>query len=54
MRRLLFVLATLAPAAPAWAQTCTDRSVDPEAQVSLCDQAFQAAATPEDASLALA
>jgi tetratricopeptide (TPR) repeat protein len=54
MRRLLFVLATLAPAAPAWAQTCYDRSANPEAQVSLCDQAFQSAATPEDASLALA
>jgi tetratricopeptide (TPR) repeat protein len=54
MRRLLFVLASLAPAAPAWAQACLDRSADPEAQVSLCDQAFQAAATPDDASLALA
>jgi len=54
MRRLLFVLATLAPAAPAWAQACFDRNSDPETQVTLCDQAFQAAATPEDASLALA
>ncbi|WP_374430113.1 tetratricopeptide repeat protein [Tabrizicola sp.] len=54
MHRLLFVLATLAPAAPAWAQSCLDRNSDPEAQVTLCDQAFQAAATPEDASLALA
>lgn len=54
MRRLLFVLATLAPAALASAQTCFDRNADPESQVSLCDQAFQAAATPEDASLALA
>ena len=54
MRRLLFVLATLSPAAPAWAQACFDRNSDPEAQVTLCDQAFQAAATPEDASLALA
>lgn len=54
MRRLLFALATLAPAAPAWAQTCEDRTAAPEAQVSLCDQAFQAAATPEAASLALA
>lgn len=53
MRRLLFVFATLAPAAPGWAQSCTDRTSDPEAQVTLCDQAFQAAATPEDASLAL-
>ena len=54
MRRLLFVLATLAPAAPAWAQSCTDRVAPPEAQVTLCDQAFAAATTPEDASLALA
>lgn len=54
MRRILFVLATLAPAAPAWAQSCTDRVAAPEAQVSLCDQAFQVAATPEDAALALA
>lgn len=54
MRRLLFVLATLSPAAPAWAQSCTDRAAATEAQVSLCEQAFEAAATPEDASLALA
>lgn len=54
MRRLFFVLATLAPAAPAWAQSCTDRVADPESQVSLCEQAFEAATTPEDASLALA
>jgi tetratricopeptide (TPR) repeat protein len=54
MRRLLFVLATLAPAAPAWAQACYDRASDPETQVSLCDQAFQVASRPEDASLALA
>ena len=54
MRRLLFVLATLSPAAPAWAQSCTDRVAPPEAQVTLCDQAFAAATTPEDASLALA
>ncbi len=54
MRRLLFVLATLSPAAPAWAQSCTDRVAAPEDQVALCDQAFEAAGTPEDASLALA
>ena len=54
MRRLLFVLATLAPAGPALAQSCTDRAVEAETQVVLCDQAFQAAATSEDASLALA
>jgi tetratricopeptide (TPR) repeat protein len=54
MRRLLFVLASLTPATPAWTQSCFDRVSDPETQFSLCDQAFQAAATPEDASLALA
>jgi tetratricopeptide (TPR) repeat protein len=54
MRRLLFVLASLAPAAPAWAQACSERSASPDAQVTLCEQAFQAAATPEDAAIALA
>lgn len=54
MRRFLFVLATLAPAAPAWAQSCEDRTATPEAQVSLCDQAFQAATSPEAAATALA
>ncbi|MDZ4086854.1 MAG: tetratricopeptide repeat protein [Tabrizicola sp.] len=53
MRRFLFALATLAPAAPAWAQSCIDRAADPATQVTLCDQAFQDATTPEDASLAL-
>lgn len=54
MRRLLFVLAALAPAVPAWAQTCNDRTADFETQVDLCDQAFEAAATSEDAAVALA
>lgn len=54
MRRLLFVLATLAPALPAAAQTCDDRSADFETQVSLCEQAYQAADTADAAAMALA
>ncbi|MFM7446476.1 MAG: tetratricopeptide repeat protein [Tabrizicola sp.] len=54
MRRLLFVLATLAPALPAAAQTCEDRSADYETQVTLCDQAYQAASTADAAAIALA
>jgi tetratricopeptide (TPR) repeat protein len=54
MRRLLFVLATLAPAAPALAQSCEDRSQDFEARIALCDQAFEAAETEDAAASALA
>jgi tetratricopeptide (TPR) repeat protein len=54
MRRFLFVLATLAPALPATAQTCNDRTADFETQITLCDQAYQAANTPDAAALALA
>ncbi len=53
MRRILFVLATLAPALPGWAQSCSDRTAEPDAQVTLCNQAFAAALMPEDAALAL-
>ena len=54
MRRFLFVLATLAPAFPAAAQTCDDRTADFETQITLCDQAYQAADTPDGAAMALA
>ncbi len=53
MRPFLFVLAVLIPATAAQAETCDDRSQDFEARIALCDQAFQAAATPEDAAQAL-
>ena len=54
MRRLLLALATLAHPVPSWGQSCADRAVEPEAQIALCEQAYQDASTPEDASLALA
>lgn len=54
MRRLLFVLATLSPALPASAQTCDDRTADFETQITLCDQAYQAADTADGAAMALA
>lgn len=54
MRRFLFVLATLAPALPAAAQTCDDRTADFESQITLCDQAYQTADTPDGAAMALA
>lgn len=52
MRPFLFVLAALIPA-PALAETCDDRGQDFEARIALCDQAFQAAETPEAAAQAL-
>lgn len=52
MRPFLFVLAALIPAA-AQAQTCDDRGQDYEARIALCDQAFEAAETPEAAAQAL-
>jgi tetratricopeptide (TPR) repeat protein len=55
MRRpLLFALAIVAPTLPALAETCADRSSDYAARIVLCDQAFAAAATAEDAAFALA
>jgi tetratricopeptide (TPR) repeat protein len=55
MRRLLLLSAgLLAPALPAPAQTCADRSPDFAARISLCDQALGAAETAEDAAFALA
>ena len=53
MRQFLFALPLLAPALPAWAQTCADRSDDYAARIALCDQAFNAAETAEDAAFAL-
>lgn len=52
MRPFLFVLAALIPVA-AGAETCDDRSKDFEARIALCDQAFEAAETPEAAAQAL-
>jgi tetratricopeptide (TPR) repeat protein len=52
MRRLLFVLAVLAPA-PALAQSCEDRSQDFEVRITLCDQALAAAESADDAAFAL-
>jgi tetratricopeptide (TPR) repeat protein len=54
MRRFLFVLATLAPALPASAQTCDDRTADFETQITLCDQAYAVAETSDSAAMALA
>lgn len=53
-RSLLFALVLAAPALPAAAQTCADRSPDYAARIALCDQAFNAAQTAEDAAFALA
>jgi tetratricopeptide (TPR) repeat protein len=56
MRPFFFVLAVLIPtAAPTTvqAETCDDRSQDFEARIVLCDQAFEAAETPEAAAQAL-
>lgn len=51
---LILTLALLAPGLPAWAQTCADRSDDYAARIALCDQAFGAAETADDAAFALA
>jgi tetratricopeptide (TPR) repeat protein len=53
-RSLLCALVTLFPALPAQAQTCEDRSQDFAARIALCDQAFAAAQTADDAAFALA
>jgi tetratricopeptide (TPR) repeat protein len=52
-RPFLFALATLLPT-PVLAQTCEDRSQDFEARIALCEQAYQASATDDDAAYALA
>lgn len=52
MRPFLFVLAALCPLT-ANAETCDDRSQDFEARIALCDQAFDAADSPESAAQAL-
>ena len=54
MRRFLFVLATLSPVMPVSAQTCEDRTADFETQITLCDQAYQAADSADNAAMALA
>ncbi len=53
-RRLLLALATILPALPALSQTCEDRGNDYAARIALCDQAFDAADTNDDAAYALA
>lgn len=55
MQRVL-ALATLAifAALPALSQTCADRSSDYAARITLCDQAFEASTSDEDAAYALA
>lgn len=53
-RSILFALAVLAPALPALAQSCEDRSQDFEARIALCDQAFATAQTADDAAFFLA
>ncbi len=52
MRSFLFVLAAVLPT-NVLAETCDDRSQDFEARIALCDQAFEAADTPEAAAQAL-
>ncbi|MCU0902747.1 MAG: tetratricopeptide repeat protein [Tabrizicola sp.] len=52
--RLVLVLASLAVAAPALAQTCDDRTADFETQITLCDQAFSSAPSQDAAAMALA
>jgi tetratricopeptide (TPR) repeat protein len=52
--RIPLVLAALLVAPPALAQTCEDRTADHETQITLCDQAFQAADNQESAAMALA
>jgi tetratricopeptide (TPR) repeat protein len=51
---LALVLAALIPVTPALAQSCEDRSPDYAVRVTLCDQAFEAAETADDAAFALA
>ncbi|OYW61087.1 MAG: hypothetical protein B7Z10_09350 [Rhodobacterales bacterium 32-66-7] len=54
MRRCLsLALALLLSPLPALAQTCDDRSLDYAARITLCDAAFDAATTNEDAAYAL-
>lgn len=47
-------LSLLALASPLAAQTCEDRGTDYAQRVALCDQAYAAARTPEEAAYALA
>ncbi|AZL57824.1 tetratricopeptide repeat protein [Tabrizicola piscis] len=49
----LLALGLLAPALPALAQTCEDRSPDYAARITLCDQAYAEAETEDAAALAL-
>ncbi len=53
-RSLVLALAVLFPATPLLSQTCEDRGTEYVARIALCDEAFAAAATPEDAAYALA
>ncbi len=53
-RSAALVLATLWLSAPLAAQTCEDRGTDFPARIALCDAAFAAATTAEDAAYALA
>lgn len=51
--RLIFALAVVAPAFPAFSQACEDRSLDYAARILLCDQAFAVAETDDAAATAL-
>jgi tetratricopeptide (TPR) repeat protein len=53
-RPLVLALAVLCPATPLLAQSCEDRSTDYAVRIALCDDAFAAATTAEDAAYALA
>jgi tetratricopeptide (TPR) repeat protein len=53
-RSPILALALLALATPLAAQTCEDRGPDYAQRIALCDQAYSAAQTPEDAAYALA
>ena len=52
-RPLALCIGLLAPSAALAAPLCEDRNVDPQTQLTLCEQAFAAATTPDDAAVAL-
>ena len=52
--RIPLTLAVLVATTPALAQTCEDRTADFETQITLCEQAFQAADSQDSAAMALA
>ena len=52
-RRLLFALAFIGPGLPALGQTCDDPTLEYDQRIAVCDQAFAASLTAEEAAYAL-